>query len=381
MSYQDYLGYCPISNPDEQLCTRGTNAKIPMSYLGYEVLANSSIREFGSVELQELTHELIVRVYTIKYVSDYTLIEVIIATIQGYITRSIEHDHGSTLRALDDNSLSNLLITNSNSQALILALKEYLIDYNDVTVPALQILNTTTFINDNSKQLQTLLRKIEYISYFILVSVQNALFEYYKISPNYHQLLLANEVQANSTGDYIAKCFRPFNRKIKYGLSPIRMSNKYDKIDKWLTSILPSMIERACLPKHQEEMIVVSKIKKLIGDNAITNINISNPFTSELKDGDVEAMISLEVFSLVTLLCWKSGLAWVPILGSLVPYLDDGPLGRLLGVTVCLVGTGFLTQNNIVQLRFVPQALFATPTQRTISILFLGLMLGGIFAI
>jgi hypothetical protein len=381
MSYQDYLGYCPISNPDEQLCIRGTNAKIPMQYLGYEVLSNSSIREFGSVELQELTHELIVRVYTIKYVSDYTLIEVIIATIQGYIARSIEHDHGSTLRALDDNSLSNLLITNSNSQALILALKEYLIDYNDVTVPALQILNTTTFINDNSKQLQTLLRKIEYICFFILVSVQNALFEYYKISPNYHQLLLTNEVQANSTGDYIAKCFRPFNRKIKYGLSPIRMSNKYDKIDKWLTSILPSMIERACLPKHQEEMIVVSKIKKLIGDNAITNINISNPFTSELKDGDVEAMISLEVFSLVTLLCWKSGLAWVPILGSLVPYLDDGPLGRLLGVTVCLVGTGFLTQNNIVQLRFVPQALFATPTQRTISILFLGLMLGGIFAI
>jgi hypothetical protein len=381
MSYQNYLGYCPISNPDSQVLISGTNAKIPMAYLGNEVLANASIREFGSVELQELNHELLVRIYTLKYVADYTLIEAIIATIQSYISLSVESNNGAAMRILDDNSISNLLIANPKCQALILALKEYLIDYSTVTVPMLDSLNNTTFINDKMLVVQNLFRKIEYLSYFVLVSAQNALFDYYKINNSYHQQLINGEVKPESTGDFIAKCFKPFNRKINYGLNLISLSSKYEKIDKWLDSILPTMIERTHLPIHDEEAKVVSKIKKLIALDSLPNLAITNPFTSELKEGDIQAMISLEIFSLITLLSWKSGLAWVPIIGSLVPYLDDGPLGRLFGVTVCLVGTGFLTQNNIIELRFVPQALFATPTTRTISILFLGLMLGGIFAI
>jgi hypothetical protein len=381
MSYQNYLGYCPISNPDSQVLISGTNAKIPIAYLGYEVLANASIREFGSVELQELNHELLVRIYTLKYVADFTIIEAIIATIQSYINLSVESNNGAAMRILDDNSISNLLITNPKCQALILALKEYLIDYSQVTVPMLDSLNNTTFINDKMLVVQNLFRKIEYLSYFVLVSAQNTLFDYYKINNSYHQQLINGELKPESTGDYIAKCFKPFNRKINYGLNSISLSSKYEKIDKWLDSILPTMIERTHLPIHDEEAMVVSKIKKLIALDSLPNLAITNPFTSELKEGDIQAMISLEIFSLITLLSWKSGLAWVPIIGSLVPYLDDGPLGRLLGVTVCLVGTGFLTQNNIIELRFVPQALFATPTTRTISILFLGLMLGGIFAI
>jgi hypothetical protein len=381
MSYQDYLGYCPISNPDSQVRISGTNAKIPMAYLGYEVLANSAIREYGSTELQELNHELLVRIYTIKYVADYTLMEAIIATIQSYISLSVESNNGAAMRIIDDNSISNLLIANPKCQALILALKEYLIDHSKVTVPILDSLNNTTFISDKMFVVQNLFRKIEYLSYFVLVSAQNAFFDYYKINSSYHQQLINGEVKPESTGDYIAKCFNPFNRKINYGLNFISFSSKYEKIDKWLDSILPTMIERTHLPIHIAEAKVVSKIKKLIGGESLPNLAITNPFTTELKEGDIQAMISLEIFSLITLLCWKSGLAWVPIIGSLVPYLDDGPLGRLLGVTVCLVGTGFLTSNNIIELRFVPQALFATPTTRTISILFLGLMLGGIFAI
>jgi hypothetical protein len=381
MSYQNYLGYCPISNPDSQVLISGTNAKIPMAYLGYEVLANASIREFGSVELQELNHELLVRIYTLKYIADFTIIEAIITTIQSYISLSVESNNGAAMRILDDNSISNLLIANPKCQALILALKEYLIDYSKVTVPMLDSLNNTTFINDKMLVVQNLFRKIEYMSYFVLVSAQNALFDYYKINNSYHQQLINGEVKPESTGDYIAKCFNPFNRKINYGLNSISLNSKYEKIDKWLDSILPTMIERTHLPIHAEEAKVVSKIKKLIALDSLPNLAITNLFTTELKEGDIQAMISLEIFSLITLLCWKSGLAWVPIIGSLVPYLDDGPLGRLLGVTVCLVGTGFLTQNNIIELRFVPQALFSTPTTRTISILFLGLMLGGIFAI
>jgi hypothetical protein len=381
MNYQDYLGYCPISNPDSQLYTSGTNASIPMLYLGYEVLANISIREYGSQELQELNHELLVRIYTIKYIADYTLIDAIIATIQGYISRSIETNNGVVIRTLDNNSISNLLISDNKCQALILALKEYLIDYTKVTIPMLDTLNDTTFINDKMLEAQTLLRKIEYLAYFVIISAQNALFDYYTINPRYHQQLISGEIKPESTGDYIAKCFRPFDRKINYGLNSISFSSKYEKIDKWLISILPIMIERTHLSVVVEETKVVSKIKNLISGDTLSNLAITNPFTSELKEGDIQAMISLEVFALVTLLSWKSGLAWIPIIGSLFPYLDDGPLGRFLGITVCLVSVGFLTQNNLIELRFVPQALFATPTTRTISILFLGLMLGGIFAI
>ena len=378
LKFQDYLGFCPISNPDNATLVKGNNSKIPMFYLGYEVLANSAIREYGSIELQELNHELLVRIYTIKYISDYTLLEAIIATIQGYISRSIENSNGSQLRVLDDNSLSNLIIKNKNCEALVLAIKAYLVDYNsDITLPMLQTLNTTTFINDDTKKIQTLLRKIEYCSYYILVSIQNALFGYYKINSKLHLQLLEGVIEADSTGDYIAKCFRLFNPSISYGLNSLSFGSKYDKLDRWLESNLPPMIERTHLPLHIEEAMVVSKIKKMINFDSLP----SNPFTSELKEGDIQSMLSLEIFSLVTLLCWKSGLAWVPILGSLVPYLDDGPLGRLFGVTACLVATGFLTQNNIIELRFVPQALFANPTQKMISILFLGLMLGGIFAI
>jgi hypothetical protein len=381
MSYQDYLGYCPISNPDLQLFQKGINARIPMPYLGYEVLANTSIRKYGSLELQELNHELLVRLYNLTYLADYNLMEAVITTVQGYIARSIENNDGSVLRILDDNSVSNLLIKDSKCQSLILALKEYLADYQAVNVTILESLICTTFINDKMSIVQNLLRKIEYCSYFVIVSAQNALFNYYKINSITHQQLIVGNIKPQSTGDYIARCFLPFNPKISYGLNTFSLSNKYVIIDKWLDSILPSMIERTHLPIHKEEAIVVSKFKRLINIENIPNLGLTNPFNSTLKEGDIEAMVALEVFSLVTLLCWKSGLAWVPIIGSFVPYLDDNPLGRILGVTLSVTLTGFLTQNNIIEMRFVPQALFATNTTRTISILFLGLTLGGIFAI
>ncbi len=381
MSYQDYLGYCPISNPNSDLLSKGTQQKIPINYLGYEVLANSTIRQFGSVELQELNHELLVRIYTLTYISDSTLLEAILSTIQGYLNRSVATDHGSLLRTLDDNSLSILLTTNPNCKLLIILLKEYLSDYSKVTVPMLLTLNTTTFLDNKSLQLQLMLRKIEYLSFFVIVSVQNALLGYYKISAGYHQQLLSGAIMPTSTGDYIAKCFAPSNSKINYGLTSISFDNKYDKIDKWITSMLPAMIERTCLPITYEEPMVMSKIKKLINGNSQNTSIITNPFTAELKPGDLEGTLALEAFALVTLLCWKAGLSWIPIIGALVPYLDEGPMGRLFGVTTALIVTAFLTQNNIVELRFVPQALFATNISRMLSILFLGLMLGGIFAI
>jgi hypothetical protein len=395
---QDYLqiaGYCPISNDNKSILSVGLNQNIPMNFLGYEVLANSEIKEFGGQEIQKLTHELLIRLYLIQTqinsseLIEDKMLEVLVQTLNSYIVRSIaKTGHSSSVaREFDLNSLAMLLAGNKQVKILLKSLQNYIILKNNSSHKEIEVLHQATVFDQSNIGLQTVLRKIEYCAYFLLVSSVNGIFDYFKINHEEHLSLLTAKKQPYSSADYIALCFEPFNRKIDYGLKKWGVASEMAKVDNWLTDLLPDVIIRAPYPTDPGTIKVLNKFKTMMNKLSLTKPTEQEEGTliemlvKDLSDSDIRATITLEAFGLIILLCWKAGLSWVPIVGELVPFVDDGPVGRVMGVGIATFLAGYLASNGTIEMKLVPQAFIATPTSRKISILFFGLMLGGIFAV
>jgi hypothetical protein len=364
MDLTSIIGYCPISNPNPQVRSFLDEIGNMADFLGFELIGNVDSLPSGEA-LAYLAHELLIR-YALLSPSEFPNEKLeceLIDCLQGYIGLSIAGNHDQ-IRVLDTGRLSQIVHSNKIVMLNLNMLKKYL-----------DLSYQFTDLSSNSSIEH--FRKIEYCAYFLLVSVQIAIFDTFKISNSEHKLFISLPNGQTDKRIVFGRCFDILKFKVEFGQG--WFGNSEANYDNWLTNeIIPVEITRAPYPKETlldgfEITEFIGNLKSLVTDPKEFSRNIQYLATND----DSKEFRKIFAALLIGLFMWKDGLsyfAWLPILGDLCGFLGNSAWGRVLG----FFAFAFIIQD--VEFKFKMKMIFQ---QENIlgSMILLGIILGSIFTI
>jgi hypothetical protein len=366
------IKFCPINTNSNEIINFCRVNNIPRSYLGFELLANDDLNTYGGFELKELTHLFLIMLYEENNFCEVSTLEVLIKFLNHNINESIQYISKNKFK-LDSNSVKTIIHTNN-----VRILSEYLDELllKTINFPADQMELIQKDNPELGNPMVKNLRLIEYASFLLINNSLKSFLDYFRISSSVQNNYLNEFQEKGLIGEELKSIIAIV---VPPNLEEVKVKKR--NVNKFVGGMLPEIRVLGSFIKH-DSVIRIPNFKQLINVLDITSSNsVLDKFKDGLKDGDIKNTVTLELFTLACLLSWKTGLAWIPVIGEMLPFMDDGPLGRIMGLGVTIGMGGFLQSNGSIKFEFVPQALIATPKMRIFTILYFGIALGGILAV